>query len=78
MTIPEVATKVRAALVHNGTTISATRAQDVLFDLYDVADEVNRLLVQDMLTLTLERLWFASHEIETILTQIEAQVSEVV
>jgi hypothetical protein len=73
MTITDTAAEVRAALTFAGTTISARRAQDLAFSLYDLADGDNLVALETLLTLSLTRVWFDTSEIEAVLAGIEAQ-----
>jgi hypothetical protein len=80
MTITDTAADVRAILADAGTTISARRAQDIAFDLYDLATDETRVALESLLSLSLTRVWFSTSEIESVLADIEAQnlsVSEV-
>jgi hypothetical protein len=73
MTITDTAVEVRAALAIAGATISAQRAQDLVFSLYDLATDDTRVALETLLTLSLTRVWFATSEIESVLAAIEAQ-----
>jgi hypothetical protein len=80
MTITDTAADVRAILADAGATISAHRAQDIAFDLYDLAVDETRVALETLLSLSLTRVWFSTSEIESVLADIEAQnlaVSEV-
>jgi hypothetical protein len=80
MTIIDTAAQVRAALANAGATISAQRAQDIAFSLYDLSAGDTRVALETLLTLSLTRVWFETGEIESVLADIEAQnllVSEV-
>jgi hypothetical protein len=80
MTIIDTAAEVRAILAHAGNTISAQRAQDIAFSLYDLAIDETRVALETLLSLSLTRVWFNTSEIESVLADIEAQsllVSEV-
>jgi hypothetical protein len=80
MTIIDTAAQVRAAVANAGATISAQRAQDIAFSLYDLSTGDTRVALETLLTLSLTRVWFETGEIESVLGDIEAQnllVSEV-
>jgi hypothetical protein len=73
MTIINTAAEVRAALANAGATISAHRAQDIAFSLYDLAHGDTRVALETLLSLSLTRVWFDTGEIESVLADIEAQ-----
>ena len=73
MTITDTAVEVRAALAIAGATISAHRAQDLAFSLYDLASGENLVALETLLSLSLTRVWFETSEIESVLAAIEAQ-----
>jgi hypothetical protein len=73
MTITDTAVEVRAALAIAGATISARKAQDIAFSLYDLASGENLVALESLLSLSLTRVWFDTGEIEAVLADIEAQ-----
>jgi hypothetical protein len=75
MTITDTAAAVRVALAAAGDTISAQRAQDLAFTMYDLAEGDNLIQLESVLSLSLTRVWFKTSEIEAVLAAIEAQSS---
>jgi hypothetical protein len=53
---------------------SASKVQDLLFELWGATEGPARELVQDWLTLTLERELFSAEELEGLFSTLEALV----
>lgn len=75
MNLSTTAIKVRAELANAGVTISASRCQDLLFDLYHFAGEATMPRLQLLLSLSLSRYTFLSSELEDLVVSIELESS---
>lgn len=76
--MPDTIQAARTALARAGTVLSASRAQDLAFTLYDLAEGENLIALCAVLSRTLTASALGSREIasfDALLSRIEAQGS---